>query len=142
MAADRELIRAANDATYAAWNARDPDAVAAVFAPDAELVDAGAPEPVRGRAAIRTRAVELLAAFGDFGLERLDLLIDPPSNADRWRVTATHRGEFLGIPATGRTIRVDGCTFSTFGADGLVVRDVNFWDVPGLLAQLTGERSG
>ncbi len=80
----------------------------------------------------------LLEAFGDFELERLDLLIDPPSNADRWRVSAVHRGEFLGIPATGRSIRVEGCTFSRFDRDGLVVRDVNFWDVPGLLAQLSG----
>jgi steroid delta-isomerase-like uncharacterized protein len=135
---DRDHIRAANDATYSAWNARDPDAVAAVFAVDAELVDAGAPEPVRGRESIRERAVELLAAFGDFELQRLDLVIDPPSNADRWRVSATHRGEFLGIAATGRSIRVEGCTFSTFGPDGLVVRDVNFWDVPGLLGQLSG----
>ena len=108
MQIDRDHIRSANDATYSAWNARDPDAVAAVFAADAELVDAGAPEPVRGREAIRARAVQLLEAFGDFELERLDLLIDPPSNADRWRVAAVHRGEFLGIPATGRSIRVEG----------------------------------
>jgi steroid delta-isomerase-like uncharacterized protein len=135
---DREHIRAANDATYAAWNAHDPDAVAAVFSPDAELIDAGSPEPVHGRDAIRARAAELLDVFGDLRLERVELLIDPPANADRWVVSGTHRGEFVGIPATGRAIRVQGCTFSTFGADGLVIRDVNFWDVPALLAQLSG----
>jgi predicted ester cyclase len=53
-------------------------------------------------------------------------------------VTAKHTGFFLGIEPTGRTIRVEGATFSQFGDDGLVVRDVNFWDVPGLMAQLTG----
>ncbi len=36
MAPNRQTILAANDATYAAWNAHDADAVAAVFAPDAE----------------------------------------------------------------------------------------------------------
>lgn len=137
MGADRRQIQAVNDATYAAWNAHDPDAVAAVFAPDAELIDAGAPEPVIGREAIRARAADLLAAFGDLRLERVELLIDPPANADRWIVTGTHRGSFMGIPATGRTIRVQGCTFSSFGPDALVVRDVNFWDVPALLAQLS-----
>lgn len=137
MGADRRQIQAVNDATYAAWNAHDPDAVAAVFAPDAELIDAGAPEPVIGREAIRARAADLLAAFGDLRLERVELLIDPPANADRWIVTGTHRGPFMGIPATGRTIHVQGCTFSSFGPDGLVVRDVNFWDVPALLAQLS-----
>ncbi|HEY1275349.1 MAG TPA: SgcJ/EcaC family oxidoreductase [Thermoleophilaceae bacterium] len=136
MPIDRARIQTANDDTYDAWNSHDPDAVAAVFAEDAVLIDAGAGEPVRGREAIRARAADLLEAFGDFQLERLQLLIDPPSNADRWRVTAVHRGDFLGIPATGREISVEGCTFSDFGDDGLVVRDMNFWDVPGLLAQL------
>ena len=136
---DRDAIEAANDATYVAWNAHDPDAVAAVFAKDAELFDAGSPEPVRGREAIRARAAGLLEAFGDFHLERLDLLIDPPSNADRWRVTAVHSGEYLGLAPTGRRISVEGCTFSMFDKTGLVVRDVNFLDVASLLGQLSGE---
>jgi steroid delta-isomerase-like uncharacterized protein len=136
MTITRQQIETANENTYAAWNAHDPDAVAAVFAEDAELVDAGSPEPVRGRDAIRSRAAELLGAFGEFRIERLDLLVDPPSNADRWVVSAVHSGEFLGLAPTGRRIRVEGCTFSRFGDDGLVVEDVNFWDVPGLLAQL------
>jgi steroid delta-isomerase-like uncharacterized protein len=139
MPIDTARIQAANDDTYDAWNAHDPDAVASVFAEDAVLIDMGGGEPLEGREAIRTRAAELLEAFSDFHLERLQLLIDPPSNADRWRVTAVHSGDFLGIRATGRTISVEGCTFSDFGDDGLVVRDVNFWDVPGLLAQLSGE---
>jgi hypothetical protein len=64
---DRDAIEAANDATYAAWNAHDPDA------------------------------------------------------------------------PTARKISVEGCTFSTFGPDGLVVRDVNFLDVATLLGQLSGQ---
>ena len=34
--------------------------------------------------------------------------------------------------------RVEGATFSRFDAGGLVVEDVNFWDVGALLAQLGG----
>jgi steroid delta-isomerase-like uncharacterized protein len=136
-APDRAHIQAANDATYAAWNAHDPDAVAAIFAEQAELIDTCNPEPIRGRQAIRARAVELLAAFGDFRLERVELLIDPPCNADRWLATAVHSGDFLGLAATGNAIRVAGCTFSHFDEHGLVDRDVNFWDVQGLMAQLS-----
>jgi hypothetical protein len=40
-----------NDATYAAWNAHDPDAVAAVFAEDAVVHDAGSDELEIGRSA-------------------------------------------------------------------------------------------
>jgi steroid delta-isomerase-like uncharacterized protein len=137
-APDRAHIQAANDATYAAWNAHDPDAVAAIFAEQAEMIDTGNPEPIRGRHAIRARAADLLTAFSDFRLERVELLIDPPCNADRWVVTAVHSGDFLGLAATGNAIRVQGCTFSHFDELGLVDRDVNFWDVPGLMAQLSG----
>jgi steroid delta-isomerase-like uncharacterized protein len=125
-----------NDRTYAAWNAHDPDAVASVFAEDAVLREAGRPEEVRGRAAIRTRAAALLAAFPDFRLERIVLLIDGERHADRWIMTGTHRGELFGIPPTGRTVRLEGATFTRLGPDGLVVEDVHHVDYAGLMAQL------
>lgn len=141
-APDRAHIQAANDATYAAWNAHDPDAVAAIFAERAEMIDTGNPEPIRGRRAIRERAAGLLAAFSDFRLERVELPIDPPCNADRWLASGVHSGEFAGLAATGTAIHVAGCTFSHFDEHGLVDRDVNFWDVPALMTQLSREQPG
>jgi steroid delta-isomerase-like uncharacterized protein len=134
--ATHEQIVAANRATFVAWNAHDPDAVAAVYAPDAVVRDVGSPEPLSGREAIRQRAAELLVAFPDFGLRQLDLVVGEDSNADRWEATGTHQGAFLGMDPTGNRIQVEGATFSRFDADGLVVEDVNFWDVGALLAQL------
>ena len=125
-----------NDATYAAWNAHDADAVAAVFAEDAVLIEAGSPNVLRGRAAIRERAVALLTAFPDFHLERIELLVDGDRHADRWIMTGTHRGELFGIPPTGRSVRVEGATFTRMGEHGLVVEDVHFADMAGLFAQL------
>ena len=134
----RAAIVAANEATYAAWNAHDADAVAAVFADDAVIVDSGVGE-VRGRAAIRARVAGMLAAFPDLRLDRRSLLVDAGANADEWTLTGTHLGEYFGIAPTGRRIEVDGATFSRFGADGLVVHDTNYIDVAGLLNQLAGD---
>jgi len=125
-----------NDRTYAAWNAHDPDAVAAVFAEDAVLREAGRSEEVRGRAAIRARAAALLAAFPDFRLERVVLIVDGERHADRWVMTGTHQGELLGIPPTGRAVRLEGATFTRLGSDGMVVEDVHHVDYAGLIAQL------
>jgi steroid delta-isomerase-like uncharacterized protein len=124
-----------NDRTYAAWNAHDPEAVAAVFAPDAVLLEAGR-EPFRGRDAIRERARALLTAFPDLTLERLELVIDGERHADRWVMTGTHRGELLGLAPTGRRVRVEGATFTRLDRDGLVAEDVHFSDTMTLLAQL------
>lgn len=125
-----------NDRTYAAWNAHDADGVASVFSEDAVVREAGNASEVRGRAAVRERAERLLAAFPDFRLERLALVIDGPCHADRWVMTGTHRGELFGIAPTGRVVRVEGATFTRLDADGLVVEDVHFMDLAGLLSQL------
>jgi steroid delta-isomerase-like uncharacterized protein len=125
-----------NDATYAAWNAHDAEAVAAIFAEDAVLREAGSGVEHRGRTAIRDRARALLAAFPDFRLEKIVLVIDGLRHADRWVMTGTHRGELFGIPPTGRQVRLYGSTFTTLRDDGLVVEDVHFTDGAALAAQL------
>src|SRR5262245_23180564 len=125
-----------NDATHGAWNAHDPDAVAAVFAENAVVREVGNPLEAHGRSAIRARAAALLAAFPDFRLERQALVIDGAAHADRWVMTGTHRGELFGMAPTGRAVRVEGATFTRLGADGLVVEDVHFTDLAGLMRQL------
>jgi steroid delta-isomerase-like uncharacterized protein len=135
---DREIILAANEATFAAWNAHDPDAVAAIFAEDAEIVDVMTGEVLKGRDAIREQAAARFAAFPDFRLERRMLLIDRTTNADQWVMTGTHEGDFLGLAPTGRRVEVAGATFSEFRDDGLVVRDTHYIDVGALLRQLAG----
>src|SRR5215468_10671059 len=127
-----------NDRTYAAWNAHDPDAVAAVFAADAVVREIGGAGESRGRDAVRARAAALMTAFPDLRLERLALVIDGDRHADRWVLTGTHRGELFGIAPTGRKVRVEGATFTRLGPDGLVVEDTHFSDVAGLMAQLSG----
>ena len=131
-----EQIVEANRATFAAWNSHDPDALAAVFAVDAVIRDVGSPELLRGRDAIRQRAADLLVAFPDFRLRQLDLIVGEDANADRWEASGTHEGPFLGMDASGNRMSVEGATFSRFDSSGLVVEDVNFWDVGALLAQL------
>ncbi len=125
-----------NDATYAAWNAHDPNAVAAIFADAAVLREAGSGAEHHGRAAIRERAAALLRAFPDFHLEKIVLLVDGHRHADRWIMTGTQRGELFGIPPTNRAVRIEGSTFTTLGEDGLVVEDVHYTDSAVLTAQL------
>jgi steroid delta-isomerase-like uncharacterized protein len=132
----RARTREVNDQTYAAWNAHDPDAVAAVFAEDAVVWEAGGLEQARGRSAIRARAAMLLGAFPDFHLERLALVIDGERHADRWVMTGTHRGELFGVPPTGRQVRVEGATFTRLDAAGLVAEDVHVSNAASLMAQL------
>lgn len=125
-----------NDLTYAAWNAHDADAVVSIFAEDAVMREPNSGIEYRGRAAIRDRAVMLMRAFPDFRLEKVVLLIDGHRHADRWVMTGTHLGELFGLPATGRKVRIEGSTFTTLNAEGLVIEDVHFTDNAALVSQL------
>jgi steroid delta-isomerase-like uncharacterized protein len=55
--------------------------------------------------------------------------------AARWHAAAKHEGEFLGVPATGRDVTVNGMSFYTV-RDGKVAEIWNVADVAGLMEQL------
>jgi steroid delta-isomerase-like uncharacterized protein len=135
MSDDRKHAMELNDRGFAAWNARDPDGVASVFAQDAVMREAGG--EVRGRAAVRERAAALFVGLPDFRMERIQLLVDGDHLADRWLITGTHRGELFGMPPTGRRIRLEGASFTRLGRDGLVAEEIHFYDASNLLAQLS-----
>jgi steroid delta-isomerase-like uncharacterized protein len=129
-------IRALADRALAAWNAHDPDGVAACYAEDAEFLDIALPEPMRGRQAIRDAAAAYLAAFSDFHVDVDEPIVDGDRAAQEWRVTGTHDGELMGIPPTGRSISLAGCGVDVIGPDGLFVRGANYWNVAAMLQQL------
>lgn len=93
---------------FAAWNARDPEAVAATFTDDGVYADPTVPDglPPAGVAAY---AGGLLGAFPD-----LAFAIDEPVLAGgdrvmaRWVMTGVNTGPFSGLPPTGRTVRLEG----------------------------------
>jgi steroid delta-isomerase-like uncharacterized protein len=53
----------------------------------------------------------------------------------RWTATMTHRGEFLGIPATGRRVTVTGTSIQRI-VDGKIIEGWDNWDQLGLLVQI------
>ena len=52
-----------------------------------------------------------------------------------WQFTGTHTGVFMGIPATGRTVNIEGCTIAKI-VDGKIVEEQDFMDNMSFLKQL------
>jgi len=52
-----------------------------------------------------------------------------------WQFTGTHTGVFMGIPATGRTVNIEGCTIAKI-VDGKIVEEQDFMDNISFLKQL------
>jgi hypothetical protein len=53
----------------------------------------------------------------------------------RWVGTGVHNQELMGIPPTGREIRVDAITIHRI-KDGMIIEHIGAWDALGMLQQL------
>ena len=66
-----------------------------------------------------------------------DLIVDDVRGAARWTVHATHRGDFLGIPASGRTFVLAGLDYFRFSDDGHIAELWRSFDLRELVRQLS-----
>lgn len=73
------------------------------------------------------------SAFPDFRMELEDLVAEGDVVAARVRYSGTHRGEWFGIPATGRPVDVEEMMFFRFEAGRLV----EAWEVDDQLTMRT-----
>ncbi len=112
----------------------DPAVADEVLAP--EFVDHNPSNPgLPGRDNLKRSVAEWCRAFPDTRTVVDDLIAEADRVAARWTSTATHRGAFLGIPATGRSIRVAGMSLDRI-EDGQVAEGFDGWDALGLRQQL------
>lgn len=88
-----------------------------------------------GVAGLRTFYGMAWAAFPDGQLHVDDVVAEGDRVAVRYRLTATHQGPFMGIPATGKAITLNGMTILRF-ANGRCVKRWQQADNLGLLQQL------
>jgi steroid delta-isomerase-like uncharacterized protein len=75
------------------------------------------------------------AGFPDIVFSILEQVAEDEKVASRFEWTGTHRGEFLGIPATGRTVRVWGMVIDRL-EDGRIKDTRILMDTFGLLGQI------
>jgi steroid delta-isomerase-like uncharacterized protein len=131
-AANVELVRAAAQA----FNAGDTGGCLARISPDFIINLAELPEPKSGRAAWRQNFEMMRHAFPDLQARIEDIFAAQDKVAVRLRLRGTHSGEFLGIPATGRTIEYVSHEFYRI-ADGLIAEEWICSDMAALLRQLS-----
>jgi steroid delta-isomerase-like uncharacterized protein len=78
----------------------------------------------------------LRTGFPDMRMNPDDVLVDGEKAVARATTTGTHQGEFMGIPATGRSIDVQVIDIMRFGADGRVAEHWGVFDALGMMQQL------
>jgi steroid delta-isomerase-like uncharacterized protein len=78
----------------------------------------------------------LRAAFPDIRMEPEDILVDGDKVVARVRATGTHRGDFMGIPASGNKIDVQLIDIIRFGEDGLAHEHWGVLDALAMMQQM------
>jgi steroid delta-isomerase-like uncharacterized protein len=78
----------------------------------------------------------MIAAFPDLRFDAEDILVSGDKVVARARVTGTNQGEFMGTPATGKSINVQAIDILRFGDDGLVLEHWGVMDTMSIMQQL------
>jgi len=121
--------------TLDAFNEGDFDTCLARLSPDFVMNLAGLP-PMRGPDVWRQGVDVIKLGFPDLRAHIDDVVAAGDQVALRLTFRGTHRGEFLGIPATGRTIEYVSHEFYRI-ADGLFAEEWICSDLATLHGQLT-----
>ncbi len=117
------------------WNQGNLDAIGNYIADshiDHDPARAGAPS---GPAGMRTFVEMYRAAFPDTRIELGEMIAEGDLVAGSWTASGTHQGELMGIPPTGKSIRLTGIGIDRV-RDGKIVESWANWDALGMLGQL------
>ncbi|WP_200309009.1 ester cyclase [Streptomyces adelaidensis] len=106
-----------------------------LFAENYHDHDSAHEQDVLGMDAMRREVEMWRGGFDmDFGVE--DQICQGDRVCTRWNLRATHKGEFLGITATGKEVTMAGTTIFRFGEHGKIVEGWWQYDRLGLMGQL------
>ena len=120
------------------FNTGDPGIANEVLADD--YVDHSPSRPdLSGPENVKRSIADWLAAFPDTVSEIRDIVAEGDTVAARWTTQATHRAEFMDIPATGH--RIDVTWFGVFHlSEGKIVESWDTFNVIEMSQQLQRPR--
>ena len=115
------------------WSGGNLDAADELMTPDAVIHG-----PVAGSPAdLKAMAMAIRIAFPDWRSTVEEMIVEGDRVAERWTGRSTHRGEWQGIPPTGRRVAAPGVVFYRI-AGGKIAEFRGQFDRMSLLEQLGG----
>jgi uncharacterized protein (TIGR02246 family) len=130
MTATTELdLKEISERYFAAWAARDPDAIAELHTDGTQFWSHLGTAPIRSREAVRDHFAELFERFPEFGFETYRVLYGPDFWVLDWALTFKPQG-------SSETARFDCLDVVNVSPDGLVARKDTFVDMVQLQAAL------
>jgi steroid delta-isomerase-like uncharacterized protein len=110
------------------------DKVVGLLSPDYFSYSAGAPGPL-SRDQHEAMVRSAVAAFPDLKITIQEQIAEGDKVMSRLSTTGTHKGDFQGIPATGKSFHMEGWTLDRI-VDGKIVEHRTIDDVMTMMRQL------
>jgi steroid delta-isomerase-like uncharacterized protein len=118
------------------WNEGKTETVYELLSPDAVgRGQTGPQSEIHGPAEFVPFVERIRGAFPDINVTIEDGFGAEDKVVVRWSATMTHRGDHLGIPATGKEVRLTGITIARI-LEGQIVEGWDNWDQLGMLQQI------
>ena len=122
------------DNFISAWQARDPDAVAACYAADGVRVQTAHPSArIEGREALTEHVREIMTAWPDCTLETRPGVAAGDQVALEWAFRGTQQADYGPLPGQGQPLELYGASVMEM-RDGLIAEERVYWDTATLMA--------
>ncbi|SRR5579872_3024969 len=118
------------------WREGKNETIHELLAADAVVRGQTGPDAeIHGPAEFAKFAEQIRRAFPDTDVVVEDAFGVDDKVAVRWSATMTHLGDGVGVPATGKKVRITGMTIARF-VDGKIVEGWDNWDKLAMLEQI------
>ena len=117
-------------------NTADEALAEEVVAADAPVLTPASPEPLSGGKGYLSVVHWMRQSFSDVQWKLEEMVAAEDKVAVRWTLTATHDGDFLGLPATGTKIKTSIMNFYYINREGKITNDIAAEGMIGILRPL------
>ena len=103
---------------------------------DASFITPASPTPLYGGKGYLSLVHWLRQSFPDVQWHALDIVAQEDKVAVLWECTGTHKGDFMGIPATNKQFKTTFMNFYYFNDKGQITKDIAGVGMIGILQAL------
>ena len=116
------------------WNQGKLDVADEIYA-DNYVTHGHAVELPSGPAGFKKLVSIFRTAFPDIQFTVEDLIAEGDKVVTRWKNHGTHKGDLMGVPATGKEVSITGISIVQV-VSGKIVEGWNNWDRMGMMQQI------
>jgi len=117
------------------WNKRKFEVMSEIISPSHALQAPNISGSSIGPEAYKRQVLSFLAGYPDLHWTIEDIIAEKDKVVACWTISGTHKGDYMGIPATNKKVSVDGITVHLI-ANGKIMDSYSNWDALGLMRQL------